>query len=61
MLKFIDFYLQMHRHERFSKEYLSRIETMVQLSISYVFTKYKSMDTETMELNKSIATFLKVF
>ncbi|KAI4466055.1 dedicator of cytokinesis dock [Holotrichia oblita] len=51
--------IKMHRHERFSKEYLSRIETMVQLSISYVFTKYKSMDTETMELNRSIATFLK--
>lgn len=51
----------MHRHERFSKDYLAKIENMVQILISYIFKKYKDMDRETMELNKSIATFLKVF
>ncbi|GJQ82839.1 hypothetical protein Trydic_g13541 [Trypoxylus dichotomus] len=51
--------IKMHRHERFSKEHLSRIEMMVQMSISYVFSKCQIMDTVTMELNRSIATFLK--
>lgn len=49
----------MHRHERFSTDYLQKIETLMQILIPYILNKYKEMPVETKELNKSIAHFLK--
>lgn len=50
----------MHRHERFSKEYLQRIEQLLQILFSYILKKSKEKPDETKELNNSIAEFLKV-
>lgn len=50
----------MHRNERFSTEYLQRIEALLQVLVPYVLNKYKDMPMETQELNKSLAYFLKV-
>ncbi|EFA03420.2 Dedicator of cytokinesis protein 11-like Protein [Tribolium castaneum] len=51
--------IKMHRHERFSTDYLQKIETLMQILIPYVLNKYKEMPVETKELNKSVAQFLK--
>ncbi|XP_022919235.2 dedicator of cytokinesis protein 9 [Onthophagus taurus] len=51
--------IKMHRNERFSKDYLDRIENMVKILTSYILNKFKDMPEETQELNKSIGTFLK--
>lgn len=53
-------FLQMHRNERFPTEYLQKIEALFEVLMPYVFSKYKDMVVETMELNKSLANFLKV-
>lgn len=49
----------MLRHERFTPEYLDKIEELLKILIPYVITKHKEMPLETLELNKSIALFLK--
>ncbi|XP_074040157.1 dedicator of cytokinesis protein Ziz isoform X3 [Leptinotarsa decemlineata] len=51
--------IKMHRHERFSTEYLSRVENLMHVLIPYVLNKYKEMPLETRELNKNMAYFLK--
>lgn len=50
----------MHRNERFSAEYLQKIESLFHVLITYLIQKYKDMPIETQELNKSLANFLKV-
>lgn len=50
----------MHRHERFSSEYLNKIENLLQVLTPYILNKYKEIPLETKELNKSLAHFLKV-
>lgn len=50
----------MHRHERFSTDFLEKIEHLMQVLMPYVLNKYKEMPIETKELNKSMAYFLKV-
>lgn len=49
----------MHRHERFSSDYLQRIESLLTILVPYLVTKHREMSLETNELNKSIAHFLK--
>ncbi|XP_056646243.1 dedicator of cytokinesis protein 9 isoform X1 [Diorhabda sublineata] len=51
--------IKMHRHERFSADFLERIEHLMQVLIPYVHNKYKEMPLETKELNKNMAFFLK--
>lgn len=51
----------MHRHERFSAEYLQRVEALLNVIIPYILCNYKEKEVETRELNKSLANFLKVF
>ncbi|KAK6623677.1 hypothetical protein RUM43_009529 [Polyplax serrata] len=51
--------IKMLRHERFTPEYLDKIEELLKILIPYVITKHKEMPLETLELNKSIALFLK--
>lgn len=50
----------MQRHERFSQEYLSQLDNLSQVLISYVLIKYKEMPLETKELNQNLANFFKV-
>lgn len=50
----------MHRHERFSAEYVEKLEYLTHVLLSYILSKYKEMPLETKELNKSLAIFLKV-
>lgn len=50
----------MRRNERFSTIFQERIESLLQVLIQYVLSKYKEMPLETQELNKSLAHFLKV-
>lgn len=50
----------MRRNERFSSDYQQRIESLIQVLIQYILSKYKEMSLETQELNKSLAHFLKV-
>lgn len=50
----------MRRNERFSSEFQQRIESLIQVLIQYILSKYKEMPLETQELNKSLAQFLKV-
>lgn len=49
----------MHRHERFSSDYLQRIEDLLKVLVPYIITKHREAAVETQELNKSIAVFLK--
>ncbi|CAG9771792.1 unnamed protein product [Ceutorhynchus assimilis] len=51
--------IKMQRHERFSADYLSQLENLSQVLISYVLSKYKEMPLETKELNKNLANFFK--
>lgn len=51
--------IKMHRHERFSSDYLSKMENLMQVLTPYLLKKYKENPIETKELNKSLATFLK--
>ncbi|XP_076270905.1 dedicator of cytokinesis protein Ziz isoform X1 [Rhynchophorus ferrugineus] len=51
--------IKMHRHERFSLDYLGQLENLSQTLISYVLTKYKDMPLETKELNRNLASFFK--
>lgn len=50
----------MRRNERFSSDFQQRIESLIQVLIHYILSKYKEMPLETQELNKSLAHFLKV-
>lgn len=50
----------MHRNERFSPEYLQKIESLFQVLITYLIQKFKEMPIETQELNRSLANFIKV-
>ncbi|ERL87077.1 hypothetical protein D910_04478 [Dendroctonus ponderosae] len=51
--------IKMQRHERFSQEYLSQLNNLSQVLISYVLNKYKEMPLETKELNQNLANFFK--
>ncbi|XP_045470639.1 dedicator of cytokinesis protein 9 isoform X1 [Harmonia axyridis] len=51
--------IKMHRHERFSTEYLQRIEALVNVVMPYILCNYQDKEIETRELNKSLANFLK--
>nr|CAH7754240.1 unnamed protein product [Callosobruchus chinensis] len=51
--------IKMHRHERFSTDYLEKVDHLIQVLIPYVLIKYKEMPLETKEVNKSLAHFLK--
>ncbi|KAK9870395.1 hypothetical protein WA026_007964 [Henosepilachna vigintioctopunctata] len=51
--------IKMLRHERFSAEYLQKIDSLVNIVISYILNNYKEKEVETRELNKSLAQFLK--
>ncbi|XP_050306735.1 dedicator of cytokinesis protein 9 isoform X2 [Anthonomus grandis grandis] len=51
--------IKMQRHERFSPDYLSQLEKLSQVLISYVLNKYKEAPLETKELNKNLANFFK--
>lgn len=50
----------MRRNERFSSDFQQRIESLIQVLIQYILSKYKEMPLETQDLNKSLAQFLKV-
>jgi hypothetical protein len=50
----------MHRNERFSADFLFRMQNLLQVLCPYLIQKYKEMPVETQELNRSLANFLKV-
>ena len=50
----------MHRNERFSADFLYRMQNLLQVLCPYLIQKYKEMPVETHELNRSLANFLKV-
>ncbi|PSN40266.1 Dedicator of cytokinesis protein 11 [Blattella germanica] len=51
--------IKMHRNERFSADFLYRIQNLLQVLCPYLIQKYKEMPVETQELNRSLAYFLK--
>ncbi|XP_069677062.1 dedicator of cytokinesis protein 9 isoform X2 [Periplaneta americana] len=51
--------IKMHRNERFSADFLYRIQNLLQVLCPYLIQKYKEMPIETQELNRSLANFLK--
>lgn len=51
--------IRMHRNERFSQEYLGRIETLFQTLVPYLIQRHKDLPHETKQLNKSLSTFVK--
>lgn len=51
--------IRMHRNERFSQEYLGRIETLFQTLVPYLIQRHKDLPHETQQLNKSLSTFVK--
>ena len=51
----------MHRNERFSNEFMNKLENLFETFAYYIFNKFKEMSDETKELNQSVAYFLKVF
>jgi hypothetical protein len=50
----------MHRNERFSADFLYRMQNLLQVLCPYLIQKYREMPVETQELNRSLANFLKV-
>nr|CAD7394742.1 unnamed protein product [Timema cristinae] len=51
--------IKMHRNERFSADFLFRIQNLLQVLCPYLIQKHKEMPEETQELNRSLAQFLK--
>lgn len=51
--------IKMHRNERFPKEYEVRIETLFQVLMPYLISRYKELPSETHLLNKSLSVFVK--
>ncbi|CAH0557569.1 unnamed protein product [Brassicogethes aeneus] len=51
--------IKMHRHERFSTDFLNKLESLMEVLTPYILTQYKEKPLETKELNKSLANFLK--
>lgn len=51
--------IKMHRNERFSTDYVQKVDNLMQVLIPYILNKHKEMPVETKELNKSLANFLK--
>lgn len=51
--------IKMHRNERFPKEYEARIETLLQVLMPYLISRYKELPNETHLLNKSLSIFTK--
>ncbi|XP_071453557.1 dedicator of cytokinesis protein 9 [Hetaerina americana] len=51
--------IKMHRNERFSSDYLFRVQSLLQVLCPLVTQKHSEMPEETSELNRSIAFFLK--
>ncbi|XP_023704534.1 dedicator of cytokinesis protein 9 isoform X3 [Cryptotermes secundus] len=51
--------IKMHRNERFTADFLYRIQNLLQVLCPYLIQKYKEMPVETQELNRSLANFLK--
>lgn len=49
----------MHRNERFSPEFLQRIECLLQILLPCIINRRKEMPVEAQALNKSVAHFLK--
>lgn len=51
--------IKMHRNERFPKEFEKKIETLYQVLMPYLISRYKELPLETQQLNKSLSTFAK--
>lgn len=52
--------IRMHRNERFPPEFQLKVEALVVVLVPYLVSRYKDMPIETHQLNKSLASFLKV-
>lgn len=51
--------IKMMRNERFPKEYSVRIESLFQVLIPYIISRYKDLPVETQQLNKSLSSLVK--
>lgn len=51
--------IRMHRNERFPKEFPTKIESLFQVLIPYLFSRHKDLPFETQQLNRSISMFVK--
>lgn len=51
--------MRMHRNERFSDEFESKIESLFMILVPYLFTRHKDLPNETQILNKSLSMFIK--
>uniref|UniRef100_A0A336LXY2 CSON007578 protein n=2 Tax=Culicoides sonorensis TaxID=179676 RepID=A0A336LXY2_CULSO len=51
--------IKMHRNERFSQEYLTRIENLFKTLVPYLIQRHKDLPDETKQLNKSLSVFVK--
>lgn len=51
--------IRMHRKERFPAEFCTRIESLFQVLVPYLFLRHKDLPLETQTLNKSLSVFIK--
>ncbi|XP_077554524.1 dedicator of cytokinesis protein Ziz isoform X3 [Haemaphysalis longicornis] len=51
--------IKMQRHERFSREYHNRVQTLVQCLIPHIMQKHRDQRNETRQANQGLAHFLK--
>lgn len=51
--------IKMMRNERFPKDYSIKVESLFQVLIPYIISRYKDLPVETQQLNKSLSQFTK--
>ncbi|XP_054285049.1 dedicator of cytokinesis protein 9 [Macrosteles quadrilineatus] len=51
--------IKMHRNERFSTDFLKKVESLLNVLTPYLSAKYRDMPQEMLKLNSNIADFLK--
>lgn len=51
--------IRMHRNERFSEEFSSKVESLFEILVPYLFTRHRDLPNETQILNKNLSVFIK--
>lgn len=60
MLKDLKYLLQMVRNERFSEEYQSEVQSLVEVVSTHIVQRFKENPVEARAANTALAHFLKV-
>lgn len=51
--------IRMHRNERFSDDFQTKVESLFEILVPYLFSRHKDLPNETQILNKNLSVFVK--